>query len=150
MQTNNKNSIKTIKKKAEETYDRPESALIETEILHLPTGQEHVSKKTFFKRTESGHWEKITEVYPMTDSSGRYFYADMITGKSWTGHIIPMDHFASCKNPWHDHGYRIVYLKIDGHATETGNVLCSECYKKNKNRELLKKIFGWFYSPEIH
>ncbi len=138
-----------IKKRPEKIANRPESTLITREIISLPNGEEHISKKISFKKNESGHWEKITKILPIPDSSGRYFYADMIAGISWTRYPIPIDHFAACKNPWEDHGYRLVYLKIDGYATELGNVLCSECYKKNTKRETLKKWIGWVYQPEI-
>ena len=141
---------KDIFRKPEETEKRPESTLIKKEIIRLPNGQEHITKKVEFKKNESGHWEKITKVLPIPDSSGRYFYADMIAGISWSGHPIPIDHFASCKNPWEDHGYRLIYMKIDGFATEFGNVLCSECYKKNQKKDRLKKWFGWLYQTEIY
>ena len=73
----------------------------------------------------------------------------MIAGTSWTGCPIPNDHFATCCNPWEDHGYRLVYLKVDGYATELGNVLCTECYEKNKKKKRLKNLLGLFYDPEI-
>ena len=142
---------KSIKKPPEKTKNRPESTLINTEIIRLPNGEECISKKTVLKKNQdTGNWEKETKLMPIPDSSGRYIYMDIISGKSWTDLLIPNDHFAACRNPWEDHDYRLVYLKKDGHVTELGNVLCSECYEKNKKKEKLKKWIGWIYQPEIY
>ena len=104
-----------IKKPSEDTENRPQSTLIEKRIIHLPNGQEHVAEDTILQKNEiTGQWEKIINELPIPDSSGRYFFADMIAGTSWTGCPIPNDHFATCCNPWEDHGYRLVYLKVDG------------------------------------
>ena len=118
---------KSIKKPPERTMSRPDSTMPIVEIIRLPNGEEYISKKTTFqKNEETGHLDRVVTIMPIPDSSGRYFYPDMISGTSWTGRYIPHDHFAACKNPWEDHGYRLVYLKIDGYATDLGNVLCSE------------------------
>jgi hypothetical protein len=138
-----------IKKPPEKTDNRAQSTLIEKRVIHLPNGQEHVAEDTTLQKNENtGQWEKITKEMPITDASGRYIPPDKIAGKSWKRNDIPTDHFVTCLNPWEDHGYRLVYLKVDGNATESGNVLCKECYEKNKKKQQLKKWLGWFYDPE--
>ena len=146
---NNTNKKHTIKKSPESSANRPQSTLIEPEIIRFPNGEEHIFKKTTIEQNGSGQWERVTKKFPIQDFLGRFISPDMIVGKSWTGLLIPIDHIATCKNPWEDHSYRLVYLRQDGFVTESGNILCSECYEKNKKKDQLKKWIGWFYQPEI-
>lgn len=146
---NNDNYKNGIKKPPEKKVNRAENTLIEPEIIQFPNGEEHVYKKTGLEKNESGQWERVTRVYPIQDSSGRFIPPEMIAGVSWTGLAIPADHFVACRNPWEDHYHRLVYLNQDGFETEFGNILCSECYEKNKKKDQLKKWIGWFYEPEI-
>lgn len=145
-----KKNYDQIKKPPEDTENRPQSTLIEKRFIHFPNGQKFIAEDTTLQKNPiTGQWEKIINEIPIIDSSGRYIPPDKIAGKSWKGHDIPLDHFATCLNPWEDHGYRLVYLKEDGRATDSGNVLCEECYEKNKKKQRLKNWLGWFYDPEI-
>lgn len=147
MKDKNKESIK---KPPEETENRPKGTLINKTVIRLPNGEEHLIKDTIYQQNKAtGHWDRITMEIPITDASGRLISADMIVGTSWTDRLIPVDHFAACKNPWEDHDYRLVYLKIDGFATKLGNVLCTECYEKNKKKLRLRKWLACFYAPEV-
>ena len=140
-----------IKKPVENTDDRAGSTLVGKTIIRFPDGREYIAKETTLQKNEAtGQWEKIIKEISVTDTSGRYINPDMIVGISWQGHQIPSDHLASCANPYDDHGYRLVFLHIDGSVTEKGNVLCSDCYKKNEKKQKFKKWFKWIYNPEIY
>jgi len=140
----------SIKKPTEETEDRPQSTLIEKKYVRQPNGEEYITRETTIQRNQdTGQWEKIIRETSIADESGRYIPAENIAGKSWTGLEVPIDHYEKCKNPWDDHGYRMVYLDIDGDKTEGGNVLCIECYKKNDKKQRLKMWLYWMYDPEI-
>lgn len=80
---------------------------------------------------------------------GRIIKPEEIVGISWTGQAIPTDMLFSCFNPFGDHEYRLVYLNIDGFVTDLGNILCIECFDKNKARAKLRKWLWMIYRPEI-
>ena len=94
-----------------------------------------------------------TQVFCRFDELGRIVLANDVSGISWgTKEPIPLDCIASCLNPFDLHDYRIVYLYRDGHITEKGNVLCTECWNWQKKRIFWKTIliFGLLYNPEIY
>lgn len=83
-------------------------------------------------------------------ADGRWLRLDQFVAISWTGLAVPQDRFAVCLNPFEHHDYRVVYLDIDGCATELSNVLCSECLAYQKKRLFWKKLSfgGLIYNPE--
>ena len=94
-----------------------------------------------------------TQVLCRFDELGRIVLADDVSGISWgTKEPIPLDCRAFCLNPFDLHDYRLVYLYRDGHVTEKGNVLCTQCLEWQEKRVFWKNImlFGLLYNPEIY
>lgn len=81
---------------------------------------------------------------------GRWLSMDEFIANSWTGLMVPKDRLASCLNPFEIHGYRLVYLGLDGIISDLGNVLCQQCVDAQKRRMLWKNVmlFGLLYNPE--
>lgn len=146
---NHGNSQEEIRKPAENTTHRAESTLLDKKIIRLPNGQEFVISITYLQKDQQGQWEKVTIELPITDASGRFISPETIVGVSWTGLGIPFDHFAACLNPWKDHGYRLVYLNIDGFISKEGKALCTDCNEKNDKKRKLKKYLFGLYRPDI-
>ena len=94
-----------------------------------------------------------TQILCRIDELGRVVRADDVSGISWgTREPIPLDCIASCLNPFEFHDFKLVYLYRDGHITEKGNVLCTECLEWQRKRIFWKIIllFGLLYNPEIY
>jgi len=136
-------------KPIENTKDRPPKAIPEKRTISFQDGEEITISSTALRKNKQGEWEKVITEIPMQDASGRFVSPETIVACSWTGLTIPSDHFTACLNPWGDHGYRLVYLNIDGFLTDLGNILCTACFAKNKKKRKLKKYLSWFYNPEI-
>jgi len=94
-----------------------------------------------------------TQILCRIDELGRLVRADDVSGISWgTKEPIPLDCRASCLDPFDLHDFKLVYLYRDGHITEKGNVLCTECWQRQKRRIFWKTVllFGLLYNPEIY
>ena len=96
--------------------------------------------------------EETQELYRF-DELGRLVRADDVSGISWgTREAIPLDCRAYCLDPFELHDFKLVYLYRDGHITEKGNVLCTECLEWQRKRIFWKTVllFGLLYNPEIY
>ena len=106
---------------------------------------------------KSNTWDEDIETTVINHriaADGRRLPVDAFTAKSWTGLQIPSDKSASCLNPFDLHGFRRVYLEIDGKTTELGNTLCTECLAYYKAQidfsNSIKCLWGLLYKPEIY
>jgi hypothetical protein len=94
-----------------------------------------------------------TQILCRVDELGRIIPANDVSGISWgTNEPIPIDCRACCLNPFDLHDYKLVYLFRDGHVTEKGNVLCTECLEWQRKRIFWKTVllFGLLYNPKIY
>ena len=112
----------------------------------------HLKSKRWI--SENGEDYEETTIHHQMAKDGRRLPAEDFTAESWTGESIPSDRVDSCLNPFDLHEYRLVYLDIDGHATELGNTLCTECLVYNRAQidfaNSFKCLWGLLYKPETY
>ena len=139
--------------KGDKEYDRsfrqPPNTLLREEVMNL-NGQDIVSWTESFVRKEDGSMVRQTRNNHQIASDGRWVRMDEFIAISWTGLAVPKDSVASCLNPFERHGHRLVYINLDSKITELGNVLCTECFERQKMRLFWKKVlfFGLIYNPK--
>jgi len=141
-----------IRSRPEQRQNIPNSKTNRRTIHVLSNGMEFTTQELLtVQNPETGEWVRLTRKNYLVDASGRFTPTENIVGISWTGLLVPEDHFCVCINPWENHGYRVVYLGVDGFITELGNILCAECFKKNEAKiKLTCLLTKWIYNPIIY
>jgi sporulation protein YlmC with PRC-barrel domain len=129
--------------------DSPLNTLLREEVMEINGQKVGIWEEANVKK-DDGSWvrQKISKNKIAAD--GRWLRADEFVGNSWTGLEVPKDSIAPCLNPFEEHEYRLVYLNLDGVVTELKNVLCSECWERQKNRLFWRTVllFGLIYNPK--
>ena len=129
--------------------NNPPNTLLREEVMEINGKKIEIWGENYVEK-EDGRTvrQKISKNQIAAD--GRWLRADEFVGKSWTGLKVPKDSVAFCLNPFEEHEYRLVYLDLDGVVTELGNVLCSECWERQKNRLFWRAVllFGLIYNPK--
>ena len=129
--------------------NNPQNTLLREEVIEI-NGQKVGIWGEDYVRKENGQIVRQKIISYQVAADGRWLRADEFIGISWTGLALPKDSGASCLNPFEEHEFRLVYLNIDGIRTELGNVLCSDCWERQKNRLFWRVIllFGLIYNPK--
>lgn len=126
---------------------RPPGTLTKAKVMNVD-GEPIIETREAFTIDDNGVLHETDSTHYTMSHDGRRMKVGDLIAVSWTGVQIPEDRLYSCLNPFGHHDYRLVYLEIDGFATDLGNILCTECLEANGRRQTLRLLTLGIYNPE--
>ena len=128
--------------------EKPPTGLLREEAIDIDGAQIIISTEAYVRKPDGSVLRQKRHSHQMA-ADGRSLRVDEFVAVSWTALAVPQDSLGACLNPFEGHEFRPVYLNLDGYVTRRGNVLCQECFERQKRKLFWKRVllFGLIYNP---